>query len=161
MGINKIDYYVGALLSHLVKKQIAPAIIDTSDNSKQLIFDTDNGKYNLFVKYSSKPVRSNDKTDKWVINFTTAEYNVVNALPKEGYKNFVVLICSKETLNNTEVAVLSLEKALKIMGNDNINKVKRIDVKAQKGSKYLKVFGTTCLEENATKVERNLAHHFK
>lgn len=160
MSIRKIDYYVGALLSYLIKKRITPAIFDSSDYSKIITFETNEGKYNLFVKYSGKPVRQQEKYSRWDVNFTESELNIVNTYAKNGYNNFVVLVCSSETLTQTEIAVIDIEDALKCLGNDLVNKQKRISVRSDKAARKLKCYGTAITDINAILIKRNIDNYF-
>ena len=158
--IRKIDYYVGALLSHIVNNKIAPAIFDSSDSSKIITFATDNEDYNLFLKYSSKPAKEGKDYSRWDIQFTDSEYDVVKTYSKEKHKNLVVLVCSKEGLTNTEIAVIEASRIPKLLGEDTVNQNRRITVKAIKGSKFLRVYGTALKDTDAITIFRNLEKHF-
>lgn len=159
--IRKIDYYVGALLSHIVNNKIAPAIFDSSDSSKIITFANDNEDYNLFVKYSSKPAKEGNDYARWDIQFTDNEYEVVKTYSKDKHKNLVVLVCSKEGLTNTEIAVIEADRIPKLLGKDTVNLNRRITVKAVKGSKFLRVYGTALKDTDAFQIYRNLEKHFK
>lgn len=160
MSIRKIDYYVGAVLSYLIKKRITPAIFDSSDCSKIITFETNEGKYNLFVKYSGKPASQQEKYSRWDVTFTKLELEIVNTYAKDGFNNFVVLVCSSESLTQTEIAVIEVKNALRCLGNDNINKQKRISIINDKGARKLKCYGTAITDKNAILIKRNIDNYF-
>ncbi|MDE5604867.1 MAG: hypothetical protein K2I73_04705, partial [Eubacterium sp.] len=161
MAIGKIDYYVGALLSYLIKKKITPAIFDNSDHYKIVTFETNERKFNLFVKYSAKPVSQNKTSNRWDITFTTSEYEILkNSYPKGEYENLVVLVCSTEKFSQTEIAVLKLKQVFKCLGNDNVNQNRKISVKSEKGSKYLRCYGTAVSSDNSLQITRNVDKQF-
>lgn len=160
MSIRKVDYYVGALLSYLIKKRITPAIFDSSDESKIIVFETNDDKYNLFVKYSGKPAKEQESYSRWAINFSISEMNIINTYKKEDYKNLVVLVCSTENLTKTEIVVIDLKDALKCLGNDLINTNKRISIRKDKGSRYLKCYGTALTDKDAKLIKRNIDNYF-
>lgn len=161
MAIRKIDYYVGALLSYLIKKKITPAIFDSSDFSKIIRFETDKEKYNLFVKYSGKAVQQNEDYSRWDISITPNEYEIITKLfYEDGFKNLFVSVCSSDALTQTEIVVLSFSDALNCMGQDTVNENRRLSAKAYKGSKYILCYGTALSDKQAIKTLRNIDKHF-
>ena len=163
MAIRKIDYYVGALLSYLINKheRIDPSLFDSSEDSKIVRFDTDNGKFNLFVKSCGKAVHQKDGCARWVISITSAEYKrFTESFCLDGYKNLFVVVCSSGTLTQTEIAVLPFDDALKCMGTDIINEQRRVTIKSVKGSKFLHCYGTGLSDMQAIKILRNIDKQF-
>ena len=161
MKIRKIDFYVGALLSYLINKQITPAIFDSCENAKEIRFDTNNGKFNLFVKYSGKPSKSNEVNRRWDIIFTQSELDRLNTYKLDEYNNFVVIVCSNEDLKNTEIVVLEIKNAIKCLGYDNVNSNKRISARIDKGARSIKCYGTALSDQNAISIERNIDKYFQ
>lgn len=163
MAIRKIDFYVGALFSYLINKKITPAIIENSDDSKIITFETDDEKYNLFVKYcavSKKFTKGGSDYTRWQIGFTDTELQKLGTYRIFGRKNLVVIVCTEEGIKNPEVAVLELKTALKCLGNDTVNQQHFINLIIKKGSPYFQCYGTALDRENAVQLIRNLDKHF-
>ena len=81
---SKLDYFVGAFLSVIINSdKKVPVLIDETETSKVLNFSTDNGDYNVFVKYSTAIRHSDKRVDEKVkdkmtcdILFNEKEYKI-------------------------------------------------------------------------------------
>lgn len=65
MSIKLSDYFGGVIISYLLNNKIvksAPVLCDESENSKSLFFITDNGEYNLYIKYSRNLIETRKMT---------------------------------------------------------------------------------------------------
>ncbi|MCK9217577.1 MAG: hypothetical protein M0P77_06625 [Firmicutes bacterium] len=52
--INKMDYYSGAFITSLLNyTKSVPAIFGETNDSRRLEIDTDLGKFNLYIKYTT------------------------------------------------------------------------------------------------------------
>lgn len=159
--IRKSDYYFGAFLystfTNIVK---TPVILYNGDNSQFVQITTETGDYTVFAKYSSKPKSKVKSAKKWDFSFTEREQDIIKNFYNENTKNIVALICSEENLTNTEVAIIDIDSVRLCLGNDSINKNRRITVGADKGAHCLYYYGTAVSDRNALKVSRNLYKHF-
>jgi hypothetical protein len=54
--IAKADYFAGVFLTTILKSSKAvPMLCDASGEIKRVVFDTDMGDFNVYVKYSTNP----------------------------------------------------------------------------------------------------------
>lgn len=159
--IRKIDYYVGAFLSLIANKIIQPAlIIDCTESTRIIQFDTNSGSYNVFIKYSGKPNSEKGNSKKWSFTFTEDEQQKLKSERKTNSKNLVALVCSEPSLKHTEVAVLDVKDAEACMGNDSMNKRRRIGVKYEKNRHHLRCHGTALSDKEPILASRNLDRIF-
>lgn len=143
--IKKLDYYVGAFVSFLLTHNITPALFEGSNDSKVVTFDTDNGAYNLYVKYCGKPKelkQKNKQYRKWSILFAEKELNSFLAYPQSEKKNLLVVICTDAEFKSTKVVVLTFEQALQCLGEDAINKTRNIHIKLAENAHKFECHGT-------------------
>jgi len=135
--INKIDYFVGVFLTTILNSSKgAPALFDETENSKRVEFSTDSSGYNVYVKYSTKvrktKVNLNGKRKtkmSWDIQFSQNDYSFIkDRFKKEDKENLICLVCTNEGLNQTYMAVLKYEDALKCLEKSTSNGYRRITV---------------------------------
>jgi len=163
--INKIDYFCGAFLSYLISNNVEPTLFDAVDKSKVINFTQKNMDYNVYLKYVStckeSKVAGKEQT-KWDVNFSMAENTYIRTKFKQDKReNIVVLVCTKPNLQDTCIAVLSLDEALECLGDDNINERRRISVKYKKGAWYLECYGTAILDIQAKKIKHDFDEYFR
>ena len=75
-------------------------------------------------------------------------------------KNIVVLVCANDNFKDTYFAIISLEDALKCLGDDNVNNQWRISIKRLKGSKYVDCYGTAISDTNAIRLKYDFDTYF-
>ena len=159
--VKKSDFYFGAFEFQLTNKLLKPImIIDRSESSRTIHLETNQGRYNVFIKYSSKPRSATPTTRRWDFSCAAKELEKIDSIANYEGKNLVALVCSEPPLTNTEIAVLDIDKAKTCLGNDSMNKTRRISVSANKGSHHLCCYGTAVSDRNALKTSRNLDKHF-
>ena len=165
--INKSCYYCGALIAHLLTNKItntAPVLCDESKDSKSLSFLTDNGEYNLYIKYSTKFNRTkkrNEEYRKCQFTFSNQEIERIKTYTAQKQNVYLTFICTNSGLNETEIAFVEIEKALEILGFDEINDRKNLYVKHIKGKEHLMIWGTMLDKENAYKIPKDFNVFFK
>ena len=50
----KLDFFVGVFMSSIINSaKKVPVLIDETETSKRMRFMTDNGEFNVFIKYST------------------------------------------------------------------------------------------------------------
>ena len=163
--INKMDYYYGAFIYYLISnKAEQPTLFDSVDNSKIINFTQKNKDYNAYLKYVStckeSKVAGREQTS-WQITFTATENTYIRTkFKKDTYKNIVVLVCAKPKLQDTCVAILSLDDALECLGDDNVNNQRTINVKYKKGAWYLECYGTAVPDTQAKKIKHDFDEYF-
>lgn len=119
--IAKVDYFAGAFISTILKSsKSTPAMFNASDESKRIVFETDLGKFNVYIKYSTTEHKSFIKTKKrkrtkkyWNVNFTQKEYEyLLNNFSCNDKINLIAIVCSNKTLADSKIAILTLDEAL-------------------------------------------------
>jgi hypothetical protein len=118
--INKLDYFVGVFLAKILgDAKNVPALFNGTDESKQIQFETNSNKFNVFVKYSTKrtnsPASKNGKRKPkiyWNINFTQNELDRFKQTYKENWMNCLAIVCTNSTLESTWIAAIEYKKVL-------------------------------------------------
>jgi len=119
--INKIDYFIGVFLSTIINSSKGvPALFDETENSKRVEFSTDTGDFNVNIKYTTKIRKSKVNIDSKKknkiscnISFSDRDYEILkNSFVKE---NLICLVCTNDKLNETYMAVLTYEDAMKCL----------------------------------------------
>jgi uncharacterized protein YxeA len=135
--INKIDYFVGVFLTTILNSSKGvPALFDETESSKRVEFSTDSGDFNVYVKYTTKVrkaktnINGKRKTKmSWDIQFSDNDYEILrDSFKKEGKENLICLVCTNDDLNQTYMAVLSHEDALKCLEKSTPSGSRRITV---------------------------------
>lgn len=143
-NIRKSDFYYGSLLSVFINNGIAPAIIEAGDERRIYSVTTDRGEYEIYTKYVSKPAEGKNKHKRrWAFSFSQDELQAIEQYQNNG-KNYVfALICGvHEEMQNSEIAVLSLEEVKDCLGLGFKRPSYCITVKTVKNQKGLRVYGT-------------------
>lgn len=162
--INKMDYYFGAFIYYLISNKVEPTLFDTVDKSKVINFTQKDTDYNAYLKYvgtCNKSKVAGKEHSTWVVNFTSAENTYIRTkFKQDNRKNIVVLVCAKPNLQETCIAILSLDEALECLGDDNQNDQRRINVKYKKGSRHLECYGTAIPDTQAKKIKHDFDEYF-
>lgn len=118
--IAKSDFFAGVFLSTILKSSKAvPMLCDGSEGVKRILFETDLGAFNTYIKYSTNPHKSIDRSDNkrrnrlyWTINFTQKEYDyLVKDFSDSGRNNLIAIVCTNKELTETHIAILTLAQA--------------------------------------------------
>ena len=135
---SKLDYFVGAFLSVIINSaKRVPVLIDETETSKVLNFLTDNGDYNVFVKYSTVVRHSDKKVDGKVkdkmtcdILFNAKEYEILsNNFVQADKQNFVVAVCTEgNKLSENYIVVIPYEVAMRCLAEKNNSNARRITI---------------------------------
>lgn len=163
MIVRKVDFYCGAFLSYLITNKVEPTLFEAGDKSKILRFTIGQYDYKAFLKYSTKPNASTkaDKTStRWDTIFTEKEMGFLTQYPEKERKNIVVIVCTDEKMKNTFFAVIDYDDAVRCLGNDPVNKQRRISVSHLKKSPKIDVYGTAISDENACQYDYNCDNYF-
>lgn len=161
--INKLDYFVGAFVSYVVSKEVAPALFDGTDDSKIVAFATNSDEYTVYLKYSTAVKTTFPKgkiTRKWNIFFTNKDMDILVKNRNNANTTYVVLICAEPNLRQTEICVIDIKKALLCLGEDAVNKQKRITVTHSKGSPNLQYYGSMKDKQDSISVIKNFDTYF-
>lgn len=157
------DFYYGAFYSYLFTRNINPALIDNSKYARHLSFETDQGSYNVFAMYASKP--ANEKQDKtktrWSFTFTPNIYELLKGSMVKEKENYVVLVCGKEQLQDTEVIVVPYNKAIQCLGEDSVNETRCINVVVSKYKNEAEYYGTAVDSKDAFTIKRDISKYLK
>jgi len=142
--IRKADFYYGSLLSVFINNGIAPAIVEPGENRRIYSVTTDQGEYEIYTKYASMPAkRKNEHIKIWTFSFSAEEVERIKQYRDNGKKCVFAFICgAHDKMQNSEIAVLTLEQAKDCLDLDFKRDSHRITVKAIKGLQGLRVYGT-------------------
>jgi len=159
--VKKIDYFCGAFLSYLISNGISPALFEAGEKSKIVKFSTNLGDYKVYIKYSTICKLSDRKNArKWDIPFTQKEMDILKDFPERNRKHFFVFVCTDPNMKENEVAVLDYDSGLLCLGNDPVNKERRISVVHKKGSPYMNCYGTARSENQGIQIYKDFNRYF-
>lgn len=134
MSVLKIaDFYYGAFLSALLnyagKK---PSLFDQSSSRRIYRLTTDNTPkdYMIYTKYVLARKNKSDEFDHWIFQFTEEEIQKLISMQKESQNVQLALICVKEGLKDSEIALVDYNMAMDCMGIGTGIKSYRINIKA-------------------------------
>lgn len=164
MMIKQSDYFGGVIISYLLNSRIAksaPVLCDESKNCKSLSFLTDNGEYNLYIKYSRNFITKGKDVRKCSFQFTNEELEKIKKYKSEKRNLYIALICTNEKLTETEIAFVTAEEAFKVLDFDNVNTKKQIHVKHLKGKHDLNIWGTMLDETKSLKIRKDFDWIFR
>ncbi len=142
--IRKADFYYGSLLSVFINNGMAPAIVEPGENRRIYSVTTDEGEYEIYTKYASMPgKRKNKHTKIWTFSFSTEEMERIKQYRDNGKKYAFAFVCGQHNkMQDSEIAILTLEQAQDCLDIDFQRENHRITVKAIKGRRGLGVYGT-------------------
>ena len=135
--INKIDYFIGVFLTTIINSSKGvPALFDATENSKRVEFTTDLDDFNVYIKYSTaiNEVNKNikGKIKKKIscnVSFSKKDYEILeNSFFKEDKKNLICLVCTNDKLNETYMAILDYEDAMRCLRNSTDSGSRRITI---------------------------------
>jgi len=142
--IAKSDYFAGIFLTTILKTaKTVPLLCDALSDVKCVVFDTDIGYFNVFVKYSTTlkdgwDNKNQHKTKRtyWNITFTYDEYSyLLNYFEEQNKKNLVAIVCTNEKFTGSKIAILTLEEAKKCLNTQTNGGQRRITV-SRTGSEH-------------------------
>ena len=119
--------------------------------------------YKVFLKYSATPkesIKSKKENTKWDVIFTSKEMDLLKDYPEEGRKNVVVLVCTDPKMKNTSFVALDYNDAKACLGDDSINKQRRISISHIKNSPKISVYGTAISDKKAFQYDFNCDKYF-
>lgn len=159
--VIKIDFFCGAFLSYLISNGITPALFEAGEKSKIVKFSTDAGDYKVYIKYSTScKVSDRKNTRKWDVLFTKKEMEIIHSFPEPDRKLFFVLVCTDSDLKYNEIAVLDYKSGLLCLGEDSVNKERRISVIHRKNSPYMLCYGTAVSENHGVRIYKDFNRYF-
>ncbi len=163
--IAKMDYYAGAFITTLLKSSKgAPAIINETNDSRRVEFETDLGKFNIYIKYSGSPristVRGRKKIS-WYVNFSDMDvYKLENEFVDRQDIRYVVLVLSNRALTKTRVAVIACDDIMKCLNKETPGGSRGINIVRYGRDHNFTCYGATEAEEDGFAVPINYAGHF-
>ena len=164
MSVLKIaDFYYGAFLSALLnyagKK---PSLFDQSSSRRIYRLTTDNTPkdYMIYTKYVLARKNKSDEFDHWIFQFTEEEIQKLISMQKESRNVQLALICVKEGLKDSEIALVDYNMAMDCMGIGTGIKSYRINIKAVDNKHGLRMYGSGRSDrlngkDNTVKVSRD------
>ena len=102
--MSQADFFFGAALSVLFNNRMIPALVE--NGTERRIYDvvTNSGNYRIFMKYRTKPSTDNNDLSSWQFMFNNEEVDDFRNNLNESI--LLILICGKEELKDSEMAVL-------------------------------------------------------
>lgn len=159
--INKLDYFIGVFLTTILNSSRGvPALFDETENSKRIEFATDMGDFNAYIKYSTGirtvKVNINGKRRKKMscnVSFSNKDYEILeNDFYKEDKLNLICLVCTNDRLNQTYLAVIGYEDAMKCLTNSTRSGSRRITI-TRIGAEYdFSCYGVGFAKENHIRI---------
>ena len=150
MRIGKIDYFAGVFMTTILQSvKTTPMYCEATDDSRRAEFETDTGKFNVFIKYSTarKVGWDYDCTPKkksvyWNLTFQDAHYNYLrNHFHVAGKRNLVVIVCTDANMKETRIAILQLDEALLCLSTSTSSGTRRITVSRTGGEHSFSCYG--------------------
>lgn len=139
--IKKMNFYYGAILAAILQynPDASPTLILNDEESRQayrILTNTSKQEYILFFKYAtSKQKESKDKQyTSWLFSFSVDDKEKLKTYyEKSGFPVFICLLCLRDKLYNSEIAILKYEEYKKVLANQTIT----IGLEAGKHNFYL------------------------
>lgn len=92
--------------------------------------------------------------------FTEKEMDILKDFPEVNRKHYFVLVCTDFDMKEREIAVLNFDDGLICLGDDSVNKGRRISIIHKKGSPYMKCYGTARNEEQGIQIYKDFNKYF-
>ncbi len=165
--IDKIDFFVGVFLSSIINStQVSPSLFDETNESKKVEFETNRGKFNIYIKYTTitKHGRKNKKGQRrtyWDIAFTENDLNKLRTFGKPGSTNYVSIICTNKEMSDTRIVILEIEKVLSYLENAPAGKQKRISIFRYGKENKFHYKGTGCDDKEAQETDIDFLTYFE
>ncbi len=117
------NFYYGAVLNAILEKnpEFSPTLVLYDDDNRQAykILTEYNENYILFLKYATSRNCKKNGYNSWTFNFSQndkkqlQEYSIDSSV-------FICLLCLKEDLQNSQLAILTYNEYLKINNKNSI-----------------------------------------
>lgn len=165
-AVRKADFYYGSLLSCFVNNGLAPAIIEPGDSRRIYKIATNKGDFQIYAKYVSAPIkRQRTDVQLWQFIFSPDEVEFIRKHEDTNHTLFFVLICGQERMQDSEIAILTLNETKDCLDVNYDRESYRITIKYEKGTHGLKAYGTgraDLLEgrDNTIRVSRDFFSYF-
>ncbi|SKA96914.1 hypothetical protein SAMN05443428_12310 [Caloramator quimbayensis] len=164
--LTRADFYYGSLLSLMLSNGVKPPLFEENEERRIYLFTTNKGDYLLYMKYvSSRTKRENKDVQLWQFSFSGDEVQKIKELKEkeQGKELLFALICGKQELKESEIAVLKFDEVVDCLGLNNderTNESYRISIRYEKNAKGLRVYGNGRDEkingkDNTIKIERD------
>lgn len=142
--VCKADFYYGSLLSVLINRGMAPAIFERGDSRMIYSVTIDKGEYLIYTKYASSPAKKKNGSSKlWTFSFSADEVETIKTYQDNGKEHLFCFICGEHTkMQDSEIAVLSLEQVKDCLDVGFKRDSHRITIKCEKRAHGLKAYGT-------------------
>lgn len=132
--MSQADFFFGGALSVLFNNDMTPALVENGNERRIYDVYTDTGDYRIYMKYRSKPTTDKDDYTSWQFNFNQQEIGEFKEKINENIK--LILICGKENLKDSEIALLDSDEINKaICSNNRFN----ITISRKKHSPYFRI----------------------
>ena len=134
---TKLDFFVGSFISCIINSaKKVPALIDETDNSKIIKLTTDNGDYNIYLKYSTNirySTRKKDGTEKVKITcdvlFNSKEYErLKNNFYEEKSTNLFILVLTASQLSEPRIVAIPYDIGMKCLLAEDSNGTRRLTI---------------------------------
>jgi len=138
------DFYYGAFLSALLNTPGGrPSLFDETGSRRIYRLETNNNEEcYFFAKYVTDIKNKNDSFSHWIFNFSQAEIDKLQELHQEKGRVKVILICAKEALSDSELAIVDYEDAMDCLGVTSGVKGYRINIKSYQKKHGLRMYGS-------------------
>lgn len=159
MNTGKANYYCGAFSTYLISNNVEPVLFDAGKDSTMIRFSIGPKDYKAFIKYSASPSKTKSGT-QWNISFTEKEQKRLDEFAEAGRENIVVIVCAIPGSAQKIFSVFPQATATACLGNDSVNKGRRISVYHKKNSHKLQVYGTAVDKKMAYYIPRCCDEYF-
>ncbi|MFS0567210.1 hypothetical protein [Brevibacillus invocatus] len=166
-ALRKADFYYGSLLSCFVNNGLAPAIIEPGETRRIYKLATNDGDFQIYAKYVSAPL-PRQKTDArlWQFIYSPEEVGYIREYKEINTTLYFAQICGQERMQDSEIAILSLDQVKDCLDVHYDRESYRITIKSEKGTHGLKAYGTgrsDLLEgrDNTLRISRDLFSYLK
>lgn len=138
------DFYYGAFLSALLNSPGGrPSLFDETPSRRIYKLETNNcQECYLYTKYASARPNKTNQFEHWVFNFSEEEVKKLQELFIKKQSAKLVLICLKEDLVGSEIALINYDEAIDCLGIHRGIKSYRINIKAIDKKHGLRMYGS-------------------
>ena len=169
--IAKSDYFAGVFITTILKPETksAPILCDAPEGTKQVLFETGKGSFNVFVQYSMSNSTGWDRTQVpkrrrlyWNVSFSENQYLYLrDSFCKENRINLVEIVCTDKNLSKTKIAILTINEAIICLEQTTEGGARSIAV-SRTGSEHTFVcYGAGRLKENFDFSIRPFVNHLR
>lgn len=143
--LRALDFYYGAFLSALLNTSgNRPVLFEETGSRRIYRMETNNmSECYIFSKFVTKKEADAKGRWNWTFNFTDAEIVKIQSLYQKSGNVKLALICVKEGLVDSELAVIDYNEAMDCLGVNIGVKRCRINIKTPEGKDYgLRMYGS-------------------